>query len=316
MVTRREFLVLGGAALAAAAGVPLYAWQVEPHWVDVVRRPLPLENLPPALEGRTLLQVSDIHVGPRVSSPYLIETFDRARELAPDFVVFTGDFVTYRSPDVTSELTKVLRHLPNGRLGTVGVLGNHDYGFKWRQVEVADHITQIAADAGLRVLRNEVAVVGDLQFIGLTDFWSPEFGRHSAQKLVPHYLPDGTRVVEQTPPGGRDAGATLQTRAPGQPTIFLIHNPDVQDLPIWEGVRGWTLSGHTHGGQVKPPFLPPPILPVYNKRYVSGEYEIAPGRKLYINRGLGHLVQVRFNVRPEVTLFTLQRAVGTPDEVT
>ena len=314
-MNRRQFLALGGAAFATAAGVPLYAWQIEPHWVDVVRRPLPLEDLPPALEGRTLLQLSDIHVGPRVSSAYLIEAFDRARELAPDFVVFTGDFVTYRSADPTRELARVLRHVPNGRLGTVGVLGNHDYGIKWRQVEVADRITQIAADAGIRVLRNEVEVVGDLQFVGLTDFWSPEFGRHAAQRLVPHYLPDGTRVVEQTPPGGRDAGATLQTRAPGRPTIVLVHNPDVQDLPIWDGVRAWSLSGHTHGGQVKPPFLPPPILPVFNKRYISGEYHIAPGRMLYINRGLGHLVQVRFNVRPEVTLFTLHRAPDNPDEV-
>ena len=79
MVTRRQFLRVGGAALASAAGLGLYAWQVEPHWVEIVRRPMPLENLPPALAGRTLLQLSDIHVGPRVSSAYLIETLDRAR---------------------------------------------------------------------------------------------------------------------------------------------------------------------------------------------------------------------------------------------
>ena len=308
MLTRREFLAVGGAALATVAGAPLYAWQVEPHWVDVVHRPLALEDLPPALEGRTLLQLSDIHVGPDVSSAYLIETFDRARELAPDFVAFTGDFVTYRSADVTSELARVLRSVPNGRLGTVGVLGNHDYGFNWRHVEVADRISQIAADAGLRVLRNEVQVIADLQFIGLTDLWGPEFDRHSSEALVPHSLPNGTRVVGQTPAGARDAGTTLHSRAPGRATIVLVHNPDVQDLPIWDGVRGWSLSGHTHGGQMKPPFLPPLKLPVKNKRYVAGEYDIAPGRKLYINRGLGHLAQARFNVRPELTLFTLHRA--------
>src|SRR5262245_51183894 len=112
MLSRRGFLALGGAALATAAGVPLYAWQVEPHWVEVVRRPMLLENLPSALEGRTLLQVSDVHVGPRVSSEYLIDAFDRARALAPDFVVFTGDFVTYRSADEYRELERVLRHAP------------------------------------------------------------------------------------------------------------------------------------------------------------------------------------------------------------
>ena len=315
MLTRRQFLALGGAAVATVAGVPLYAWQIEPHWVDVVRRPMPLENLPGALEGRTLLQMSDIHVGPRVSSDYLMETFDRARELAPDFVVFTGDFVTYRSAQAYRELARVLRRMPNGRLGTVAALGNHDYGIRWRQVEVADRITSVAADAGVRVLRNEVETIADLQFAGLTDLWGPEFGRYAAQPLLPRVLPNGTRVVEQSPPDGRDAAATLRKLSPGRPTIVLAHNPDVQDLPIWDGVRCWSLAGHTHGGQVKPPFLPPPVLPVKNKRYVAGEYHVAPGRTLYINRGLGHLVQVRFNVRPELTLFTLRHAPDNSNEV-
>jgi predicted MPP superfamily phosphohydrolase len=128
-------------------------------------------------------------------------------------------------------------------------------------------------------------------------------------------LPDGARVVGQAPPGGRDAGATLASLVRGLPAIVLAHNPDVQDLPIWAGVRCWSLAGHTHGGQVKPPFLPPPVLPVRNKRYVAGEYGVGPGRTLYINRGLGHLTQVRFNVRPELTLFTLRRAPDNSNEV-
>ena len=59
---------------------------------------------------------------------------------------------------------------------------------------------------------------------------------------------------------------------------------------------------------MKPPFLPPPILPVNNRRYTAGAFDVGPGRTLYINRGLGFLHQVRFAVRPELTLFTLTRA--------
>jgi len=51
--------------------------------------------------------------------------------------------------------------------------------------------------------------------------------------------------------------------------------------------------------------LPPPILPTKNKRYTAGEFDLGDGRRMYINRGLGHLIRVRFNVRPEITAFTL-----------
>ena len=92
---------------------------------------------------------------------------------------------------------------------------------------------------------------------------------------------------------------------PALPTILLSHNPDTADRPVLQGVRGWILAGHTHGGQCKPPFLPPPRLPVRNRRYTAGEFDLGDGRRLYVNRGLGHILQVRFNVRPEVTVFTL-----------
>jgi predicted MPP superfamily phosphohydrolase len=307
-LTRRQFLKLGGAAIASAAGIGLYAWQIEPHWVEVVRRSMPLESLPPRLEGSTLLHMSDIHVGRQVSSRYLIETFERARDLSPDFVAYSGDFVTYRSAAEYRALAAVLRHTPNGRLGTVASLGNHDYGFGWRHVDVADQIARIATDAGIRVLRNEVEIIGGLQFAGLADFWSPEFGAYAARSLDMRGKVNEPRVEPQSPPAGREARGTVQSLARDLPTIVLSHNPDVQDKPIWEGMRGWVLAGHTHGGQVKPPFLPPPLVPVRNKRYTAGAFEIVPGRTLYINRGLGHLTQVRFNVRPELTLFTLTRA--------
>jgi predicted MPP superfamily phosphohydrolase len=281
MLSRRQFLALGGAMLASGTSVGLYSWQVEPHWVKLVRLPMPLANLPSALEGRTLLQTSDLRVGPRVDPEYLIRTLRQAATLAPDFVAITGDFVSYRSAREYGELARVLRALPHGRLGTVAALGNHDYGYGWRQLDVADHVARVVSDAGAVVLRNEVRNFAGLQVAGLADLWSPEF--------------------DAAPP-------TLRALAPGMPTVVLVHNPDTLDLPIWDGVRGWVLAGHTHGGQVKPPFLPPPILPVRNKRYTAGTFAVGEGRTLYINRGLGHLLQVRFNVRPELTLFTLTRA--------
>src|SRR5688572_10120466 len=176
MPTRRQFLVAGGAALAGAAAAGIYAWQIEPHWVELVRRPMPLPNLPEPLVGRTVLQLSDLHVGPRVDSGYLIETLQEAGRLTPDVVVFTGDFISYRSPAQFEELARVLAHAPRGRLVSVAALGNHDFGVAWRQKDVAERVTEVVRGAGMSVLRNGVTDVEGLQVAGLGDYWTPDFG--------------------------------------------------------------------------------------------------------------------------------------------
>jgi predicted MPP superfamily phosphohydrolase len=302
-LTRRQFLA-GGAAAAAAVGLPLYTVFVEPHWMEIVRHPMPLEHLPPELAGKTLLQVSDIHVGPRVGSDYLIRSLRETHALAPDFVAITGDFVSYGSAHEHRELARVLASMPRGRLGTVAILGNHDYGRGWHDLDVADQVTAVASDAGAIMLRNEVRQIGGLQFAGLSDFWSPEFSRDGREHGLWTPLPPASDPFVHRD----DAITAIRAIAPRLPTVVLNHNPDAMDEAIWDGVRGWVLAGHTHGGQVKPPFLPPPVLPVRNHRYTSGTFDVGPGRTLYISRGLGHLTQVRFNVRPELTLFTLERA--------
>ena len=275
--TRRRalFSLAGFGAL-----VGLYTWRVEPHWLEITNPLLPILGLPSELEGRTLAQISDLHVGPKVDDDYIIRAFRKVRELAPDFVVYSGDWITYRSSQQFEQLRRILAHAPRGRLGTVGILGNHDYGFHWRMVEVAEQVTAIASRAGVTVLRNDAATFAGLQFLGIDDLWSPRF--------------DPARLLAQK---GQDAS-----------TIAVCHNPDAADRPVWGAYRGWILAGHTHGGQCKPPFLPPPLLPVVNKRYIAGEIPISGNRTLYISRGVGHLLRVRFNVRPEIPVFQLQRA--------
>ena len=308
MLSRRQLLAAGAATAAGAVlGTAAYAFLIEPHWVELVRRPMPLEQLPDELVGRTLLQVSDIHVGV-VDENYLVRTLRSAAALAPDFVVVTGDFVSYRSDEQYGQLRRVLQHLPAGRLGTVAALGNHDYGPGWRNVGIANRVQEIVSDAGAMMLRNTVRAIGGIQFAGTADYWSAEFG--SPRGDVPHGLFTPRQPLADASRGGptQDAVSAVGQIVPGQPTIVLCHNPDAQDEPMWTGVRGWVLAGHTHGGQVRPPFLPPLVLPVRNKRYTAGAFDVGPGRTLYINRGLGHLTKVRFNVRPELTLFTLERA--------
>jgi predicted MPP superfamily phosphohydrolase len=278
-ITRRAFLRAASASVGAATGLGLYTWRVEPHWLEVVRRPLDIRRLPPSLAGRTLIQISDVHVGPRVDDEYVLTTFRRISELRPDIVVFTGDFVSYGA-GVFDQLRRVYREFPKGRLGTIGILGNHDYGPNWAHPEFATAVVDIVQTCGITVLRNQVCEIEGLQVAGFDDLWAEQF---RPEQVV--------------------ARLDLAHAA-----IALSHNPDTVDLPGWGDYSGWILSGHTHGGQCKPPFLPPPLLPVRNRRYTAGEFALTNDRRLYISRGVGHLLHVRFNVRPEVTVFELRSA--------
>jgi uncharacterized protein len=275
-ITRRQALQLFGGVTATAIG--LYTWRFEPHWLEFTFPELRIAGLPKALEGKTLAQVSDVHVGPSVDDNYVIESFNRLSALAPDFVAFTGDWITYRNAQQYDQLRRVLEHVPRGRLGTVGILGNHDYGFRWNMRGVAERVTQITKDAGVTLLRNEAATIAGLQFVGLDDVWGTNF----------------------------DPQPILSQKGEDPATIVLSHNPDVADHPVWGRYQGWILSGHTHGGQCKPPFLPPPLLPVHNRRYTAGPFSLTGSRQMYVSRGLGHLLRVRFNCRPEIPVFRLR----------
>lgn len=257
----------------------LYTWQIEPFWLEFVKKKMPVKNLPKQLIGKTLMQISDIHVGNDFDYQYIIESFKEAQNYNPDLVVYTGDYVSYESELQFEQLGEVLQHSVTGKLGTVGVLGNHDYGFKWSQQHVADRITTQLEIAGIQILMNQQMEISGLNFIGFDDYWGLNFAPEKAMRSYD------------------------QAKA----NVVLCHNPDVCDLDVWNGYKGWILSGHTHGGQCKPPFLNPPMLPVENKKYTSGEIDLEDGRRLYINRALGNLWQVRFNVRPEITIFELEK---------
>jgi predicted MPP superfamily phosphohydrolase len=278
---RRDFIkrtVIGSIGLGLLSGI--YAWQIEPFWLEFVHKTMPIPNLPKHLVGKTLMQISDVHVGNRFDYDYIIESFKKAKKFKPDFVVYTGDYVNYENEAQFSQLNKVLKHVVKGQLATVGILGNHDYGENWAEQKVADQITSQLEEAGIKVLSNHQENFSGLNIIGLDDYWALNF---APEKVM----------------------ANLNnTKA----NLVLCHNPDVCDLDVWNGYQGWILSGHTHGGQCKPPFLKAPILPVKNKSYTQGEIDLENGRTLYINRALGHLWQIRFNVRPEITIFNLQRA--------
>jgi predicted MPP superfamily phosphohydrolase len=279
-LSRRRWLKRAAAVTVAAGGsLAGYAFGFEPHWVEVVHQEMTLQNLSPDLVGKRLIQISDLHIGPIVADHYLWDAFRTIEALEPDILVITGDVMHFRDSSQLEQASSVLRMLPHGRLATLVVTGNHDFGARWSKTGVADKLCRRLRQLGITPLRNEYADISSLRILGVDDVWSPV----------------------------GDLDSTLSHYADSRPTIALCHNPDAVDDPVWQNFRGWILSGHTHGGQVWLPGMRP-VVPVKNLSYVAGHVQLAEHRHLYVNRALGYLKRVRFCVRPEITVFELAAA--------
>lgn len=259
----------------------LYIWRIEPRWVEWNYIDMPTKNLPLSLKDKKLVQVSDIHIGETVEEEYIISQFNKIKKLNPEIITYTGDFISPINDNEAPflQLEKALKHVAIGKLATIAILGNHDYGSVFQNPGRADSLVNILEKYGIKVLRNESFNVNGLNIIGIDDYWRGNFRPKTAMS---HYNQNLANLV-------------------------LVHNPDVCDLEIWNGYDGWILSGHTHGGQVRFPFCKARIIPVDNKNYDEGLKHLQDGRTLYINKGLGHSIRVRWNVRPEVTVFTLKK---------
>lgn len=277
-LNRREFLKAAGLAVGSGLVTATSYLAINDESQDPVvdRVPIRLKNLHPALEGFTMLQMTDLHLYP-LTQPSLIEkSVVMANSLNPDLVVMTGDYV-WQVLDAIDELAPILSGL-NARYGVYSSLGNHDY---WLDAEV---ITATMEAAGLPVLVNQGLTIqqggGSFYLAGLDDGWS----------------------------GNPDLDATLEGARPGDPVILLCHEPDLADLFSKDGRVDLQLSGHTHGGQIRIPGIGALILPYLGRKYDFGMYKIKD-MLLYTNRGIGVISEpVRYNCPPEITQFVFQSA--------
>jgi hypothetical protein len=267
----RRLLTLIG--LAAAAAV-VYARFIEPHRLVVESVPLTLPRLPYAFNHYRIAHISDLHLGGWMTSKRLLKAVEMVNAERPDLVVITGDFVEKFANEAADELSVPLKRL-RALDGVVAVLGNHDYRYG------VPGLRRILADCGVIELSNAVHSLrrGDAQLhiAGLDDqAW------HEACLDA---------VLDQLPRTGA--------------AILLAHEPDFADVTAATGRFDLQLSGHTHGGQIRLPLIGIPVLPSHGIRYAAGQYQV--GRMIqYTNRGLGMITPyVRFNCRPEITLFTL-----------
>ena len=275
------------AALGAAAALSLCYLLYESQWLRTVERELRLADLPPDLDGFTVVQLSDLHVGSRPS--FNLRTFrkavDETRRIAPDLIVITGDLVTGGSR--LEELYAELRRLPPSR-GVFAVLGNHDHGeMKLVRAPAAD-LSRLAG-SGVRLLTDDCVSLpvgsATLQVCGVDD--------------VVNGYGDIDRVL-----GALD-------RRPGTVRLLLSHYGDVAGR-LAPGDVAVVLSGDTHGGQI---CLPAPgvrggriMLSQPRARFREGFYD-EDGTLVYVSRGVGtSFLPFRLLCRPEIVVFRLRRA--------
>ncbi len=273
----REFMKVS--SLFAAGGVLARVGQIElndeTNTPVVERVEIPIKNLKPALEGFTIVQLSDIHLQPFTRPELVQRAVGMSNELNPDLVVLTGDYV-WRDQDAVFELTPILAGL-NARHGVYSVLGNHDH---WLDVEATK---RAFAESRLPMLINQGMEIrqgkGSFYLAGMDDGWS----------------------------GQPDLGQALENAPSGDPVVLLLHEPDLVNETSLDPRVVLQLSGHTHGGQVLLPGRPPIFTPHLGKEYSQGLFKVND-TWLYTNRGLGVIsVPLRFNCPPEITLLTLTR---------
>lgn len=281
--TRREFLRRGiwaGAGVVALGG---YSTLFEPNHLVTKMVEIPIRNLPEALVGLRIAQISDIHYGDFLGRSHVEEVVHTTNELHADLIVITGDFVTSGGSKRTlhgavaaEPCAKVLAAL-HAPFGVLAVLGNHDV------LSNPAFITKVLEANGIRVLRNEsVPIERDGARLWLAG--------------VDDVLGRGARVEE-----------TFRIVPKDEPVVALVHEPDFADVICKQRVD-LQLSGHSHGGQVRIPFLGAPVLPEMARKYPLGWYRVGD-MQLYTNPGVGVIeLPIRFACPPEITAFTLRRA--------
>ncbi|MBU0656250.1 MAG: metallophosphoesterase [Gammaproteobacteria bacterium] len=242
-------------------------WLVE-EFVEI-----PVKNLPPALEGFTIVQLTDMHLRPYTQIEHIERAVEKTNALKPDLVVLTGDYVWHDEEDIL-DLVPVLAKL-DARYGIFAVMGNHDIKTDPVLIEetFAQHGIPVLRNAGLDIQHGN----GVMHLAGIDDGWL----------------------------GKPDIKTTLDSLRGNKPVVLLAHEPDMLDWYAHDSRISLQLSGHTHGGQVQLKPGKPFIRPYLGRKYVQGLYRVNESW-VYTSRGIGSTgLPIRRNCAPEITHVTL-----------
>jgi hypothetical protein len=276
-LARRDFLsrAAAGAAVGLGVGSAGYASLFGRHDYVIEEVPVRLARLPKALDGFTIVQLSDVHLGTFVGAPEIRSALAMVERAKPDLLVLTGDLLDHDAR-YAEELGSMVRRLGE-HARVVAVVGNHDY------YAGLGSVMGSLKKAGAEVLVNRGITIGDasakVALLGVDDLWGRRFGRDR----------------------GPDVDAALRDVPPDLARVLLCHNPAY--FPEAAGKVDLQLSGHTHGGQFNPGVRPADLVLPFG--YVAGRYQRGDSQ-LYVNRGFGTAgPPARLGAAPEITKIVL-----------
>lgn len=286
-LTRRRFLAAGAGALGlSATATGVYAGAIEPFGLVVTRYAL---NPPgwPANRKLAITVIADLHAGgPDMTLPHIRQIVDAAATLQSDIIVLLGDFrawYPFKTEPVADAIWAGELAQLKAPLGTWAILGNHDW---WHDLA---GVRRALADVRIPVLENDAVLLGATG----QRFWLAGLGDQLAYRLGHGKF----RGVDDLP-------ATLARIQTEDPVLFLAHEPDI--FPKIPTRVALTLAGHTHGGQIRIPFVWPRYVPSrYGARFAYGHI-VENERHMIVSGGLGtSIIPARLGVPPEIVHVTL-----------
>jgi predicted MPP superfamily phosphohydrolase len=293
VLSRRRFLQSLGGLLVAGLSTGAYAVGIEPRARPrVVTHRITRDRWPPGFwpEGLMLrlVLVSDIHAcAPYMTAPRISEICRQANALGGDMILLLGDFLSgmrLATPVPPAEWREALRPL-SAPLGVHAILGNHDW---------IDDVQAMERGYGPTIVHEAMESLGfpvyDNRAVRMEKNGRPFWLAGLADQLLPG-------------PGLDDLPGTLARITDDAPVILMAHEPDI--FPTVPDRVAVTLSGHTHGGQIRIFGFTPVVPSRFGGRYAYGHI-VEGGRHLVVSGGLGtSIVPVRLGSPPEITVVEL-----------
>lgn len=251
----------------------LYGYYIEPNNLIIKEYKIENKDIPDSFDGLKIIHFSDVHYGSTVNAKYLKEIVELINKQKPDIVIFTGDFLDKRFNLTDKEIESAKNELNKieSTLGNFAVSGNHDmvYPEDFKTI-FSENFTLLENEEKLLYYKESTPI----SLVGFTDALETKVNYEILEKENTYFR------------------------------FILAHEPDEYDK-IKNYDFDILLSGHSHNGQIRLPFIGAIYTPTGSKKYYENYYKL-DNREIFISNGIGTSgIDVRFLSTPSINLYRI-----------